>query len=256
MIKAIFFDIDGTLVDPATGRISEKTRETLTRLHENGILLCIATGRPPASLPNLEGLHFDAFCTFNGSLCYTKAEIIHSTPLPPEAARQVLKNATALGRPVSVALKDRLAANGFDEDLEGYYRLAGVEPSVDAHFDRVFDEEIYQIMLGSREAEYAAILRDTEGLKLAVSWERAADVIPLAGGQEVAIGRILSHFHLKPEAAMAFGDGRNDIGMLRTVGIGVAMGNGAEALKAVAKDVCGQVSGEGIYHYCLDHGLI
>ena len=41
-IKIIFFDIDGTLVDPATRRISEKTKEALRRLHEKGILTCIA----------------------------------------------------------------------------------------------------------------------------------------------------------------------------------------------------------------------
>ena len=77
-IKIIFFDIDGTLVDPASGRIPAKTREALNQLHANGILLCIATGRGPASLPDLSDLPFDAFCTFNGSLCYTKEETIHS----------------------------------------------------------------------------------------------------------------------------------------------------------------------------------
>ena len=51
-IKIIFFDIDGTLVDSAIGRIPAKTYEALNRLREKGILLCIATGRPPASLPN------------------------------------------------------------------------------------------------------------------------------------------------------------------------------------------------------------
>ena len=55
-VKILFFDIDGTLVDSATGQIPASTREALLRLHEKGILLCIATGRPPASLPDLEGL--------------------------------------------------------------------------------------------------------------------------------------------------------------------------------------------------------
>ena len=49
-IKIIFFDIDGTLIDMRTKRISEKMLETLIRLKENGIILCIATGRSPISL--------------------------------------------------------------------------------------------------------------------------------------------------------------------------------------------------------------
>ena len=60
-IKIIFFDIDGTLIDMRTKRISEKMLETLIRLKENGIILCIATGRSPISLPFFEGVEFDAF---------------------------------------------------------------------------------------------------------------------------------------------------------------------------------------------------
>ena len=75
-INIIFFDIDGTLVDPATRQIPASTRQALLRLRERGILLCVATGRPPASLPDFSGLHFDVFSTFNGSLCYTDTETI------------------------------------------------------------------------------------------------------------------------------------------------------------------------------------
>ena len=55
---------------------------------------------------------------------------------------------------------------------------------------------------------------------------------------------------------MAFGDSYNDIQMLQAVGHGIAMGNAPEELKAVAAEVCGSVSQDGIYHYCLTKGLI
>ena len=55
---------------------------------------------------------------------------------------------------------------------------------------------------------------------------------------------------------MAFGDGYNDQEMLQVVGTGVAMGNAPEPLKEIADDVCGPVSEDGIYHYCIRHGLI
>ena len=47
MIKIIFFDIDGTLIDINSRKISEKTLETLIRLKERNILLCLSTGRAP-----------------------------------------------------------------------------------------------------------------------------------------------------------------------------------------------------------------
>ena len=255
-IKIIFFDIDGTLVDPASGRIPAKTREALNQLHANGILLCIATGRGPASLPDLSDLPFDAFCTFNGSLCYTKEETIHSTPLLPEDVHQVLKNAVAIGRPVSVAVRNRLAANGIDSDLSDYYRLAGLTLTVADDFSQVCKEDVYQIMLGCRESDHSAILHGTEGAKLAISWDRAADVIPASSGKGIGIKKILAYFHLEASQALAFGDSYNDTEMLQTVGTGVAMGNAPEKIKAIADEVCGHVSEDGIYHYCVNHGLI
>ena len=255
-VRIIFFDIDGTLVDSATGRIPPKTYEALHRLRGNGILLCIATGRSPAVVPNFGDFHFDAFCTFNGSLCYAGETIIHSDPLSPEDVAKVLENASAIGRPVSVATRDRMAANGIDADLADYYRLADLTLTVADDFDSVCQEDVYQIMLGCRTADHEAIIRDASGVKIAVSWDRAADVIPVSSGKGRSIAKILKYFHLDASEAMAFGDSYNDIEMLQAVGTGVAMGNAAQQLKEIADDVCGHVSEDGIYHYCIDHGLI
>ena len=255
-IRIAFFDIDGTLVDPQTGRVSPKTMLALTRLRERGIILCISTGRAPVSLPDFGEIRFDVFSTFNGSLCYTGDEVIYSNPIAPADVTRVLENAAGIGRPVSIAVRSRLAANGLDPDLADYYRLAELELDVAPDFDEVCRQDIYQIMLGCRPSDHEAITRGTQGVKIAVSWDRAVDVIPASSGKGTAIAKILAHFGLEASQAMAFGDNYNDLEMLKAVGLGVAMGNAAEALKAVADDVCGPVSEDGIYHYCLEHGLI
>lgn len=255
-VKIIFFDIDGTLVDPATGTIPASTRETLKQLRRNGILLCIATGRPTASLPDFGDLQFDAFCTFNGSLCYTDTEIIHHTPILPEDVRKVLENAAAIGRPICAALRNRLAASGWDQDLADYYQLAGLTLTVDEDFEAAIKEDVYQIMLGCRESDHPHIIRDTAHTAITFSWDRAADVIPAGSGKAQAILKILKYYQLDPSQAMAFGDGHNDLDMLQTVGTGVAMGNAPGLLKEIADDVCGHVSEDGIFRYCMDRGLI
>ena len=255
-VKIAFFDIDGTLVDPATGKISPKTVEALQRLEEKGIRRVIVTGRPPASLPSFGPLRFDAMATFNGCLCYTEKEIIYDAPIAPGEVRQVLQNATALGRPISVAGKDRLVANGWEEDLADYYRLAGLELTQSPDFDQALDENVYQIMLSYRPGEDEAILQGTKHLKIALSWDRAADVIPAVGGKGTAIGHILQYFGLDASQAVAFGDNHNDLEMISAVGCGVAMGNATARLKAIADETCGPVSQDGIYHYCLEKGLI
>ncbi len=255
-IKIIFFDIDGTLLDHATGCISPKTLEALRLLRERGVLLCVASGRSPVVFPDFGDVRFDAFCAFNGSLCYADGKVIYSNPIAHESVERVLENAAAIGRPVCVAVRHRMAANGWDQDLSDYYGLANLELKPAKDFDAVRREEVYQMMLGSRPEEHEAILRGTKGIKIAVSWERAVDIIPDSSGKGASVGKILEYFGLQPSQAMAFGDSYNDLEMLQAVGVGVAMGNANDALKAVADDVCGPVSEDGIYEYCIRHGLI
>lgn len=256
-IKIAFFDIDGTLIDINKKIISEKMVYTLKELQRNNILICIATGRTPLELPDFQGVEFDAFLTFNGSYCYNKQQKIFCNPIPKKDVYQIIENALAIHRPVSVATLERLAANGKDQDLIDYFAIAKLEVEVAKDFwEVVKEEDVYQIMLGCREREYAKVLEHVENAKIAAWWDRAVDVIPATGGKGVGIEKILEHYHLKKEEAIAFGDGDNDIEMLKTVGLGIAMENGSEKLKAVADKICGHVAEDGIYHYCREQGLI
>ena len=255
-IKIIFFDIDGTLVDMQTKQISAKTTEVLQRLKANGMILCVATGRSPISLPKFEGVEFDAYLTFNGSYCFNHAGTILSNPICAGDVQRIIRNAANIGRPVSVATKDQLAANGTDEDLAEYYSFAHLELTVAVNFESVSREEIYQVMLGCREADHPAILTGVKAAKITAWWDRAVDIIPASGGKGMGIQKILEYYHLDRTEAMAFGDGNNDIEMLEAVGTGVAMENASDRLKAIADDICGHVAQDGVYHYCMEHGLI
>lgn len=254
--KIIFFDIDGTLKDLHREQISEKTLEMLRRLQNRGIKICLATGRSPVSLPSFGDIVFDAWLTFNGSLCYTKTETISGMPIPAADVRRILQNAAELGRPVSLSTKDRLAANGIDEDLADYYAIAHLPLVVAEDFDEVARQDVYQIELGCREKDYPAVLKGAPGAKIAAWWDRAVDVIPAVGGKGVGIRSVLSYFHLDRSEAMAFGDGNNDLEMLQAVGTGIAMGNASPQLKEIADAVCGNAEEDGVYHYCVEHGLI
>ena len=255
-IKIIFFDIDGTLIDMEKKKISEKMLETLVRLQENGIIICIATGRAPMAVPHFDEVKFDALLTYNGSYCFNHKETIYSNSIPQEDVQRMIKNATAIGRPVSVATKDRLVSNGTDEDLEQYYAFGAQKVNISPDFDKVAREEVYQLLMGCRESDYPAILEGVHGAKITAWWDRAVDIIPATGGKGTGIAKVLEYYHLGRSEALAFGDGNNDIEMFQAVGNSVAMENASDQLKAVATDHCGHVAEDGIYHYCVEHGLI
>lgn len=255
-IKIAFFDIDGTIVAPGTNSISERVTETLHQLQKNGILICIATGRPMLSIPKFEGLDFDAYLSFNGSYCYNKKGVIYKNPIPREDVHRIIENAANMNRPVSIASESRMGANGKDRDLVEYYAMAKHDVEVIDDFDDLKNEDIYQIMLGCRKEEYAQLLEGVPGAKITAWWPRAIDVIPINGGKETGIEKVLAYYHLTKEEAIAFGDGGNDIEMLQTVGLGVAMGNAEDSVKEKADDVCESCEEDGVYWYCRRMKLI
>lgn len=100
LIQIAFFDIDGTLVDIDTKRPSPHAVETLRRLREKGVRVCLATGRAPMEVPKFEGAYFDAYLTYNGSYCYTAdGTPLFRDPLPTGDVHTLIRNAAALGRP-------------------------------------------------------------------------------------------------------------------------------------------------------------
>ena len=67
---------------------------------------------------------------------------------------------------------------------------------------------------------------------------------------------VLRHYGFSKDEAIAFGDGHSDIEMLEAVGMGIAMGNAKDEVKAKADFVCKSVEDDGIYHYCIENKLI
>lgn len=255
-IKIIFFDVDGTLKNFSSKEISEKTLEALKRLKENGIKICIATGRPAVAVPKFDNVEFDAYLTFNGSYCFDQSNVIFSNPICGKDVQKIIQNATNMGKPVSIATKKDLVANGTERDLADYFALANVELVVSDDFETISRDEVYQIMMGRPRENLDAILDGVTGARITYSCDFAIDIIPANGSKGVGIQKILEYYHFDKSEAMAFGDGNNDIEMLQNVGTGVAMGNASEQLKSIADDVCGHVAEDGVYYYLLKQGVI
>ena len=89
------------------------------------------------------------------------------------------------------------------------------------------------------------------------SWsDTGIDIIPKEGGKSAGIRKYLEEQGLDRSEVMAFGDGENDIEMIRFAGIGVAMGNAAESVKAAADYVTDTIDNDGIEKALRHFGLI
>lgn len=215
----------------------------------------MATGRGVLARPQLKGIHFDAYITFNGSYCFTDEEMIHSCPIPKSDVLQILENTREMGRAMVISNDKFIVANGMDEDLKPYFSFGGERIAIDEKFDDKCTDDIYQIMLSCVSLEYEKILRGTKGTSVTSWWDRAADLIPLESGKGRAVKSILDYYGFSRKEAIAFGDGRNDIETFGAVGTGIAMGNAVDEVKSIADGTCKNVEDDGIY-YCVENDLI
>ena len=117
------------------------------------------------------------------------------------------------------------------------------------NFDELCKEDIYQIMCACRKEEYAQILQGTENTQITAWWDKAADIIPLNCGKGNAVNAVLNYYGLSKDEAIAFGDGRNDLEMIKEVGGGVAMSNADPAVLKVADHTTTSNNEQGVLTY-------
>ena len=257
MVKAIFFDIDGTLVSFETHRIPVSTVEAFDRLRERGIRLFVASGRHRAVMNNLGTLRFDGYVTLNGGVCLAGDEVIYERFLPEADIESLVRYLEGSGAfPCVFVDGESSCMNYRDEATETIFRLMNFPvPPVRALLE-IAGKRYYQLLAFFRKEEEERIMRVIPGCE-ATRWNPLfTDIVPAGSSKRVGLAEMCRHYGLRPEETMAFGDGGNDIEMLRFAGIGVAMGNAAEEVKGAVDYVTASVDEDGIARALRHFGLI
>lgn len=123
MIKALFLDIDGTLVSFETHRVGEPTRNALAEARRRGLLLFIATGRHRCDLNNLGDLAFDGYVTLNGQYCYDARGVIYRRSIDPNDIRTAVGLIEREPFPCLFIEEDRMYINCADDNFRAAQRL-------------------------------------------------------------------------------------------------------------------------------------
>ena len=262
-IKAAFFDIDGTLLSFATRRVPASAVRALEGMRSAGLKLFIASGRPPMYLGDLKSaldFRFDGYVLTNGQCCADADGVpFYNQALPKSSAPALLRWLEAHPEVVCAFCEaDYVYDNRRSEAVDARCRAGGMglphHPVEDPA--RALTHTTYQLnayMPPEMDAPFAAAV---PGFK-AVRWNDVfADVIPADGGKTEGMARMLARFGLTRDECIAFGDGGNDIEMLKAAGIGVAMGNAAPAVQAAADYVTAGVDEDGIWKAAQHFGLL
>ncbi len=115
MIKALFFDIDGTLLSFNTHRMSEGLKAALWKARDKGLKLFISTGRSPHFFGQLEGFPFDGYIAMNGALNVVDGKIVDHSPLEKETSMRIADFAMRENVPCWTFGKDVSAINCMNE---------------------------------------------------------------------------------------------------------------------------------------------
>lgn len=249
-VKAIFFDIDGTLVSFETHCVPQSTIETLDALRQKGIKLVIATGRPLHDINNLGDLEFDGYITANGAYCVTKdKELLHNNLISKESKAKLLEYLKTNPFPCLFVTEGESFANYIDERVTSINKMVNLPAPAIAPVERIMECDIFQIdaFVNTEEEKFLIenILTDCEGNRWHPSF---VDLNVRGNNKATGIEAFLTHYNIKREHTMAFGDGGNDISMLEYAAVGVAMGNANDEVKSRADFVTLSVDDHGITH--------
>ena len=256
-IKAVFFDIDGTLVSFKSHTVPESARRAIARLREQGVKVFIATGRLMKHVAIVNDIEVDGYITVNGGYCITSAgEVIFESAFPRATVERVIDLSEQYGFDLNVMTHQDMYVSSMGERVKKIASMINIMPTVaDVRTIAATQPVVQMCPYISRELEQEImpLLPDCVGSR----WiETFMDLNVRGVDKSLGIQQVMNYYGLTMAEAMAFGDGGNDLPMVRDAAVGVAMGNACDELKAVADYITSSVDEDGVSRALEHFGLI
>lgn len=257
---ALFFDIDGTLVSFKTHAIPASTLLALTQAKANGHKVFISTGRPPLIITNLGAVEhlIDGYITINGALCFVDNRVVSCKSIPEADVLTLVNDAQQKNYGLIVVGERDVAVLDPQGDVERIFRgeIAVDNLNLAKPLETVLKQRILQLSPFFQEDYERDMMLRLPGCTSG-RWHPAfTDITAKGADKGEGIRTLVTHLGLDLKRTMAFGDGGNDISMIKTAGIGVAMGNALASLKQVADYVTTSVDDDGVLFALRHFGLI
>lgn len=265
MSKLVFFDVDGTLMT-AKNQLPMSTKQAIKELKENGHIPVISTGRPPEMLASVaDELEIENYISLNGQHIVVDGETIHSNTLPTDALENLIAASYEQGDRTFLMTEHQVIGNTFMNEMMDpgfltyvYTHLHDVPTEVTLELfkhmtekplrrERYEHEDVLMAFVNTSEENDAFYQKYFPELHFTRATPLLGEAIMKGSHKAVGMEHIINYFDFKMEDTIAFGDSLNDLEMLETAEIGVAMGNGRDELKEIADYITADVDEDGIY---------
>ncbi|GAA0590381.1 Cof-type HAD-IIB family hydrolase [Virgibacillus siamensis] len=247
--KILFLDIDGTILKP-DHTVSDSTKQTIKSVTEQGVHVFFATGRPLHELDQLAAkLDVHSYIGYNGAHAVHRGKTILNEPLRQDIVQKFL----------DIGYEHGHEAVLYTDDANYFTSLTN--PCV-KQFIEAFQLKKNELFTGEKTDHIlGATLMNVKSAE--EKWYNIDDLIHLSPVQTAgvkdcydvirqnfnkgqAVEQVLQLLDIKPEEAIAFGDGMNDKEMLAAVGESFAMDNSHPDLFQYAKHRTTSVTDDGI----------
>ncbi len=251
--RLIALDIDGTIKLP--GRpVSDRTARALERVRGLGAAVTIATGRSfRSAVEATAGLDLDSpIASFQGAQLADPrtGRVLWHRPLGEDLTLRALRSLNGwegdvmafVGDDVYVARMTEWAAYYGDRQSVNVHEVGRLEAVAKMRPTRlvvVGDERPIERL------ESDLIGRFGDGLHVTRSLPQFCEILHPSGGKHRALGELCARLGVSPEDTLTFGNGYNDVHMLRWAGLGVAVGDAVAEAAEAADLVCAPVEEEG-----------
>ena len=239
--KLAFIDLDDTLLGPSK-EIGAANLAALERLRSAGVQIAIASGRHHQNITSLEALGRQEWVlSSNGSVVrhHQTGEVLSEVNLDPRSVEPLLQRGRELGFSLIVYHRDGPFIEEQTEWTDLYARAAGWTPrqadlaSLDAtQIQKVLwsgEPDRIQKHAGSLQAEFAG------RANVLVTSPELLEFFSAAANKAVGAQTLARKLRIRPEETLAFGDGNNDVELLRWAGLSVAMHHGRETARRAAR---------------------
>lgn len=262
MIKALFFDIDGTLVSFKTHTIPSSTIDALAVARANGVEIYISTGRPLALINNISQIEhlIDGYITTNGAYCFVGETAISYSQIPKNDVLFVLDKSNELHFPCMVVGDTNLTMYNTASNPEKVKHIAEMLNVPDIEYELpvedVLNQRILQLTPFISEKQESMILPHLGNIESGRWCPDFADFTAKGVSKAKGLREIAAYRGFDLSETMAFGDGGNDLSIIMEAGTGVAMGNANQCLKQAADYITSSVDDNGIYNALIKFHVI